>query len=103
MDDGPLVSVLNAFADPHEQLEALADFQLFLIAVVADRWTGNVFHHKVRLTFRSGAGVEDLGNAGVVHDSEGLALGLKSLKERIVVHTCANELDSNQPLKWSGL
>src|SRR5271169_1076420 len=86
VDDGLLVRVQHAIANFYEEFQTLADFQLMLVAVGGDRKALYVLHHKVRLAVGSGAGVEDFGDRWMVHDSEGLELGLKSLQHGLVVY-----------------
>src|SRR5215467_1037298 len=95
MDDGLLVSVLNALTGLDKKLKALLDSEPFLIAVGSDGLAGDVLHDEVRLTLVGGSGIEDLGNRGVVHDGERLALGLKALDDRRIVHAGFDQLERN--------
>src|ERR1700722_14688068 len=85
MNDRLLMRVQHAIADFYEKFQAIADFELMLVAVVGDRNALYVLHHKIRLAVGSGPSVEDFGDRWVIHDGEGLALGLKSLKDCFVV------------------
>ena len=50
-----------------------------------------------------GTGVEDLGDVGVVHQGQGLALGLEAGEHLAAVHAGLDELQRDQPLHRSGL
>ena len=70
--------VLDRLADRDEQLQPLAGRQLPLVAVVGDRDALDQLHHEVGAARVGGAGVEDPGDVGVVHQGQGLALGLEA-------------------------
>src|SRR5215470_4767597 len=97
------MSILAAFASVDQKPEAVADFEFFLVAIAGDGNAGHVFHDEVGLTVGSGTGVEDFGDGGVIHDGEGLALGLETAEGRIVVHATAYEFESDIAADGSGL
>ena len=73
-----LVRVLNGLIDLHEQVESLAGGQpLPVHSSVRDRLTVDVVHGKVGLALWRGADIEDLGDVGMVHHRQRLALGLE--------------------------
>lgn len=51
-----------------------------------------VQYDEVRLAVGSGAGVEDLGDSGMIHAPERLTFRFEALQENVVGHTGANEL-----------
>ena len=77
VDDGFLVSVLYAFADFDEELQPLAHGKPVPVAVGRDGNTVDVFHGEIRAAFLGGAGVENFGDGGVVHQGECLAFRLE--------------------------
>ena len=95
MNDRFLVSVLHSLANLNEQLQALALAQLVLVAVAGDGYSGDVLHHEVRAAFRSGAGVEDFGDCGVVHQRQGLPFGFEARHHFARVHTRFNQLEGH--------
>src|ERR1700757_466276 len=95
MDDGLLVCVLHAFADLDEEFHPLADSESVFIAVGRYGNTGHKLHHEVGPAIRSRAGIEHFGDGGVIHKSQGLALGLKAGRNLPGVHSSLDELDSD--------
>jgi len=87
-----VVGVLDAIADADEELEAFADGEFVEIAVIGDGDAGDVFHHEVRSTFGCGACIEDFGNGGMLHQGEGLPLGLEAGNNLAGVHADFDEL-----------
>ena len=73
MDDRLLMRMLHPLAHLDEELHALPHGEPVAVAVVVDGQPGDILHDEVRPAFRGGAGVEDLGNCGVVHERERLA------------------------------
>ena len=49
-----------------------------LIAVFGDGYARHVFHHEVGAAVLAGSRVEYLGDGGVVHEGQGLTLGLEA-------------------------
>ena len=68
-----------------------------LIAIVGDRQARHILHHQVRLALWGRPGVEHLGDGRMVHDGKGLALGLKTLHDRLIVHAGLDQLDGHLP------
>jgi hypothetical protein len=95
VDDGFLMRMLHAFAGLNEEIEPLVDRELLLIATLCNRQSRHVFHHEIRLPLRIGPGVEHLGDGGMVHDRQRLALGLEALHNGFVVHTGFDQLQSD--------
>ena len=69
----------------HEQLEALAA-RVVVVAVLGDRNTLDQFHHEVGPARLGGPGVEDLGDVGMIHQCQGLPLGLEARDDLLGVH-----------------
>jgi hypothetical protein len=86
VNDGFLMSVLNAFAHVHKQFQPVAGVEPVTVAVSRDRNIRHVLHHEVRCALRRGGRVEHLGDGGVVHQSQSLALGLEACDHLAAVH-----------------
>ena len=61
-----------------EQGEPLSRRQVILVAEVRDGNALDQLHHEVRSARGRGTAIEHLGNAGVIHDRQGLSLGLEA-------------------------
>ena len=70
MDDPLLVSVLHRLADRDEQLEPFAERQPAFVAEPGDGDALDQLHDKVGATRVGRAGVEDLGDVGMVHERQ---------------------------------
>ena len=92
MDDALVVGVLHRLADQDEQLQPLARRQPVLIAELGDRHAADQLHDEIRPARVGGAGVEDLGDVGVVHQGQGLALGAEPRQHLAAVHPGLDEL-----------
>ena len=66
MDDGLLVCMLHPCTDLDEKLHTLPHREAMAIAVLADGQPVEILHDKVGPAFRSGAGIESLGDRGAV-------------------------------------
>ena len=86
MDDRLLMRVLHAIAGLHEQRHAFPDLESVFVAEPRDRDAGYVFHDQVRLSRRCRAGLEHLGDRGMIHDRERLTLRPEALHGCLVVH-----------------
>lgn len=80
-----------------------ANGQALLVAIESDGNAGDVLHNEVRLAVGSAAGVEDLGDSGMIHARERLAFRFEALQENVVGHTGANELPRYETAQGSGL
>ena len=103
MNDGFLVGVLDGFTDLNEEAQTIGKRQLSLVAILGDGKALNVFHDEVGLSAESGAGIENLGNAGMIHDGKRLAFRLEALKSDGVEHAGANELQGDLTANGRGL
>ena len=98
MNDALLVRVLNAVADLHKKVQAFLCVELVIVAVFVDRNTGHILHDEVRTSFGCCPCVEDFGDVAVIHQRQGLSLGLKSSQDLAGVHADFYELQSDPAL-----
>ena len=103
MDDPLLVGVLHGLADRDGQLESLAERQPPLVAEPGDRNALDQLHHEVGASLFGGAGVEDLGDVGVVHQGQCLAFGPEPGQDLAAVHAGLDELQRDGPPHRLGL
>ena len=92
MDHAFLVRMLNSVADIDEQLEPLSNRQAVLIAVVRQLDTTHQLHREVGAAVLGGAGVQDLGDIGMLHHRECLPLGLEAGQDLLGVHAGLEDL-----------
>jgi hypothetical protein len=91
---------MDGSADFDEQVEPLSGGEIFLVAVFSDGDAPDEFHHEVGMTGLGGAGVEDFGDIGVVHQGQCLALGLKAGDDLFSVHPGLDDLQRDLTLHW---
>ena len=97
--DDPLgVGVLHGVADLREELEARRDRELVLVAVLGDRLAADELHDEVRPAGLGRAGVEHLGDVGVIHHRQRLALLLEAGDDLAGVHAELDDLERHAPL-----
>ena len=89
--------VLHRLADLDEQLEALADRQLVLVAVLGDRLALHQLHHEVRPPAPRRAGVEHARDVRMIHQRQRLALGLEAGDDLPRVHAELDDLERDAP------
>ena len=87
-----LMGVLNGLADLDEQLQPLARIEPPLVAELGDRDAPDQFHHEVGAAAVRRAGVEHLGDVRVVHQRQGLPLGLEAGEDLAAVHAGLDDL-----------
>ena len=92
VDDPLLVRVLHRPADQDEQVEPSSGMERLAVAVVGDRDALDQLHDEVGAARVGGAGVEDLGDVGVVHQRQGLAFGLEAGDDLAGVHARLDDL-----------
>ena len=92
MDDPLGVGVLDGLADRHEERQALGDAQAGVVAVLRDGDALDVVHDDEGPAALGLAAVEHLGDVGVVHQSQGLALHLEARQDGPRVHPRLDEL-----------
>ncbi len=73
-----LVGVLHRLADRHEQLQPLARRQLGIVAIFVMRHALDQLHHKIGAAVVADAGIENLGDVGMVHQGQRLPLLLEA-------------------------
>ena len=95
MQHALLMRMLHRTANPDRQFEACGHAQAVAVAVVGDGLAGDQFHHHVRPASFSRAGVEDLGNAGMIHHGHGLPFALEAGDHIAAVHARLQDLDGH--------
>ena len=103
MDDPLLVGVLHGLADRDGQLEPLAKRQPALVAELGDRDALDQLHHEVGASLLGGAGVEHLGDVGVVHQGQRLAFRTEAGQDLAAVHAGLDELQRHRAPHRLGL
>jgi hypothetical protein len=93
MDDALLVGVLDGLADGDEQLQAFADCEPVGVAILRDGQALDQFHDEIGASGVRGAGVEDLGDVGVVHQRQRLALRPEAGDHLLGVHALLDDLE----------
>ena len=78
VDDPLLVGVLHGLADLHEQFQSLPRREAVLVAILGDRDAADQLHDEVGPAGVGRAAVEHAGDVGMVHQGQGLALGLET-------------------------
>ena len=86
MNDSFLVRALDGLADLNEKLDALLGRKAVLVAKLGDGDALHQFHDEVRPSGVGGAAIEHLGDVGMVHQGQGLALGLEAGHDLFGVH-----------------
>ena len=71
--------------------------RLSRVAERRDRLAGDELHHEERPSGGGGAGVEHLGDVGVVHHRQGLALLLEAGDDLLGVHPQLDDLERDAP------
>ena len=103
VNDSLLMRVLDGVADVDKQLQPLADGQLVFVTVLRDRNALDQFHRKERPTAVGGAGIQDVGDIGMVHHRQRLPLGLEPCDHLPRVHSRLDDLQRHPPLDRLGL
>ena len=80
-----------------------ADRELLAVAVVGDRDAADQLHDEVGAARVGGAGVEDLGDVGVVHQGQRLPLGLEAGDDLLGVHARLDDLQGHLAAHRLGL
>jgi hypothetical protein len=95
VDDALLMGVLDGLADGDEKPQALLSRELVPVAVVGDRDAPGELHHKIGPAGLGGSGIENLGDVGMVHDGQGLPLGLEPRHHLPGVHPELDDLEGD--------
>jgi hypothetical protein len=103
VDDPLLVGVLHTLAGLDEEPQALGHREALPGAVVADGEALDELHGEEGASVGRGAGVEDVGDVGVVEERQGLALGLEAGDDLLGVHAELDELQCDAAADGEGL
>ena len=97
MDDPLLMGVLDAAAHLDEQLQPLPRGKTLIVAVPGDRRPLDQLHDEVGPAGVGCAGVEHAGDVRVVHQRQGLALGLEAGDDLRALHARLEDLERDGP------
>ena len=103
VDDSLLMGMLDCGADGEKQVESLLGAQLVLVAIAGDRDAFDQFHHEVRLAGVGCARFEHFGDVGMVHQRQGLALGLEAGDDLPGIHAGLDDFQRHFALDRLGL
>ena len=78
MENPFLMRVFDCFAESLEELQSLRKVKLFFITVTRDRLTVTKLHDEVGTSPFGGTAVENLRNARMLHQSQGLTFRFES-------------------------
>ena len=90
--------VLHRRADLAEERQSFRQAEPVLVAVVGERDALDQLHDEERPAAVGGAGVEDPGDVRVVHQRQGLPLGLEPGEHRPRIHARLDQLERDLPL-----
>ena len=91
--DMRFVGALHRGTDFLKQPQARFDGELVEIAILADGQAGDVLHHKVGQPLGGGAGVQYLGDIGMVECFENPPFVMKSPQHAVRIHAAFDQLD----------
>src|SRR5262249_43392313 len=77
MNDAFLVGVLDGLTNLCEKIEALAGAEIILVTIFCNFYAAHQLHDEKGAASGSRAGIEHLGDVGMVHHGEGLAFGFE--------------------------
>ncbi len=81
-----LMGVLDSLANGQKKSQPLFQAELVRVAVGGDGLATDQFHDEVRAAIVGRAGIENPGDVGVVHQRQGVALGLEAGQDLLRVH-----------------
>jgi len=84
--------VLNRLAHLDEEIEPCAGVELLGVTILQDADAADVLHDEVRPAGFRRAGVEHLGDVGMIHHRQGLSLGLEAGDHLLRVHAQLDDL-----------
>ncbi len=96
VDDPLLVGVLHGRADLAEEGEPFRELEPVLVAVVGERDPLDQLHDEKRTTVLGRAGIEDLGDVGMVHQRQRLAFGLEAGEDGFGIHASLDQFESDR-------
>ena len=100
MDHQVPVGILHRGADVAEQLEALGDGALVLLAVTIDANAFDVLHHQVGKAVGRGSAIDQRGDVGMVKAGEHLALQAEAAQDFLRIHAALDQLDRHLLLEF---
>ena len=95
MDDPLLMGMLDGLANPSEQFQSLPRAEAILVAVVGQGDAADELHHEIGPARIGLACVEHVGDIGMVHQGQGLSLGLQSGDHLPGVHARLDDLQGH--------
>lgn len=93
MNDPFLMRVLDRMTNLREQFEPLVRTEIILVAVIRDFNPAHQFHHKERSARFRRSGIKHLRDVRVIHEGQGLSLGLETRNDSLRVHAQLNDLE----------
>ena len=97
MDDALLVCVLHPLAHVDEQRQPIADREPMLVAVLRDGNPLHVLHREVRAALGRRPRVVDARDVRMIHQSQGLSLGIEASQDFLGVHAPLDQLERDRP------
>src|SRR5689334_20819417 len=95
--------MLDRTTNLNEQVQALMGGEVVLLAVVSDFDATDQLHHEIRPSGAGGTVIQDLGDIGMVHECQRLALSLEARNDRLGVHPELNDLERDPSAQGLGL
>ena len=95
VNDAFLVSVLKRRANLDEEVQPFLDAQPRGVAILGDRHALDVFHHEIGPARFGQPAVQNLGDIGVVHERQRLALGLEASQDAPRIHSGLDEFEGD--------
>ena len=93
MDDALVMGVLDRLTDWPEQLQPLLRGELAGVAELRDRDALDQLHDEAGRPLVGDAAVENLGDVGMIHESQSLPFGVEACQYGARVHARLGELD----------
>ncbi len=90
--------VLHGVANLDEQFQTRDSRERVLVAVFSDFYAPDQFHHEVRPAALRRSRIEDVSDIRMVHQRQGLPLGLKAGNDAFRVHARLDHLECNTPV-----
>ena len=97
MDDAFVVGVLDGEAHLFEKCQPFIGAEAALVTVLGDGHATDEFHDKVGPAGFGGAGIEHLGDVGVLHERQRLAFGFEAGHDLFRVHAQLENLERDSP------
>ena len=98
MDHSLLMSVADGVADLPEEQEAFLEIELMLIGVGGDLSAADELHHEVGPSVLGEAGIVDLSDSRMCHQSQRLALDVEACESALAAQGAAHQLDRHLAL-----